>query len=186
MRNHISKFLQKAWDTIKTHAWSLAFKLGYSFTPKPGFPYRPGLWSHAALFFDDEEKIVVYRYGFSSTENIDLDNTDFVVYKYTDILPQEYNIYRNSPILLATIIMKQYEDGMGVHNFFAGNKMRLYTNSSLVAGELRNRLSTFKGTYACNPFLFHYMGMKGTDQNGIPYNFNHSNGNLFITYLPEG
>jgi hypothetical protein len=30
------------------------------------------------------------------------------------------------------------------------------------------------------------MGMKAMDQHGIPYNFTHGNGNLFITYSKEG
>jgi len=180
------KFLKKVWDKVKTYTWALRFKLGYNFNPKPGFPYRSGLWAHAALFFDDVDKIVIYRYAFSVHSEINLDDTDFNVYKYTDILPENYDIYENSPILLATLINKQYEDGLGVHNFLAGNKIRLYTNSSKVAGELRNRLSTFKGPYACNPYFFHYMGMNSHDQHGIPYNFTHMNGNLFITYLPEG
>ncbi|NDB85997.1 MAG: hypothetical protein EB127_25345 [Alphaproteobacteria bacterium] len=182
----MAKFITKAWDKIKTYTWAFMFKLGYNFNPKLGFPYRSGLWAHAAIFFDDVEELVIYRYGFSNTSQIDLDNTDFVVYKYRDILPEKYSVYQNTPILLATLIHKQYEDGLGVHNFLAGNKIRLYTNSSIVAGELRNRLSTFKGPYACNPYFFHYMGMNSHDQHGIAYNFNHTNGNLFITYLPEG
>jgi hypothetical protein len=180
------KFFQKVWDKVKTYTWSLRFKLGYNFNPKLGFPYRSGLWAHAALFFDDVEKIVIYRYGFSTNAEINLDDTDFNVYKYTDILPDKYNIHENATILLASLINKQYQDGLGVHNFLAGNKIRLYTNNSNVAGQLRNRLSTFKGPYACNPFFFHYMGMNSHDQHGIPYNFTHMNGNLFITYLPEG
>jgi hypothetical protein len=180
------KFLQKVWDKVKTYTWALRFKLGYNFKPKPGFPYRSGLWAHAALFFDDVDQIVIYRYAFSTHSEVNLDNTDFNVYKYSDILPPDYNIYENSPILLATLILKQYEEGLGVNNFLAGNKIRLYTNSTLVAGELRNRLSTFVGPYACNPYFFHYMGMNSHDQHGIAYNFTHTNGNLFITYLPEG
>ena len=180
------KFLQKVWDKVKTYTWALRFKLGYNFNPKLGFPYRSGLWAHAALFFDDVDQIVIYRYGFSTGPNINVDDTDFTVYKYTDILPEGYSIYNNAPILLAALIMKQYEDGLGVHNFLAGNKIRLYTNSSTVAGEFRNRLSTFTGPYANNPYWFHYMGMNSNDQHGIPYNFNHQNGNLFITYLPNG
>lgn len=180
------KFLSKVWDKVKTYTWALGFKLGYSFNPKIGFPYRHGLWAHVALFFDDVEQLVIYRYEFTSTPDVNLDSSDFVVYKYTDILPGEYNIYDNATILLATLIMKQYQEGLGVHNLLAGNKIRLYTNSPVVAGELRNRLSTFRGDYAYNPYFFNYMGMKNMDQHGIPYNFTHTNGNLFITYLPEG
>ena len=180
------KFLLKLQDKIKTYAWALAFKLGYSFTPKAGFPYRSGLWAHLALFFDDVEQIVIYRYGFTTSPDIDLDSTDFIVYKYTDILPEGYDIFTNTPILLATLVNKQYEDGLGVHNLLAGNKIRLYTNSPVVAGELRSKLSTFAGPYAYNPYFFNYMGMKNSDQHGIVYNFTHGNGNLFINYLPEG
>jgi hypothetical protein len=182
----MKKYIQKLYDICKTYTWALAFKLGYNFNPKLGFPYRSGLWAHIALFFDDEEQMIVYRYGSTTSENIDLDNADFAVYKYRDILPEDYNIFKNSPILLATLISKQYQEGLGVNNFLTGNKLRLYTNSPVVAGELRNRLSTFTGPYACNPYFFNYMGMRNYDQHGIVYNFAHTNGNLFITYLPEG
>lgn len=181
----MKSFYYKILDKIRTYSWALAFLLGYNFKPKPGFPYRHGLWTHIGLFFDDVEQMVVYRYGSTEGPEIDMDNTDFYVYKYKDILPEGYDIYTKTAFLLASLALKQYTSGLGFNNLMTGTKLRIYTNSPYVAGELRNHLSRFKDPYGYNPYFFQAMGMKPKDQHGIPYNFTHQNGNLFITYTPE-
>lgn len=182
----MKNFYYKVLDKLKTYGWAALFKLGYNFNPKTGFPYKSGLWTHIALFFDDVEQMVVYRYACTEGSDTDLDQSDFYVYKYNEILPEDYDIYNNAVVLLATLANKQYHSGLGFNNLMTGTKLRIYTNSPYVAGQLRNHLSRFEDPYAFNPYFFSFLGMKSKDQHGIPYNFNHSNGNLFITYLPEG
>ena len=182
----MKNFYYKILDKIRTYMWTMAFSFGYGFNPKLGFPYRPGPWTHIGLFFDDVEQMVIYRYESNDSLNVNMDNTDFLVYKYKDLLPEGYDIYTKTTFLLASLALKQYNSGLGFNNLMTGTKLRIYTNSPFVAGELRNHLSRFEDPYGYNPYFFQAMGMKSVDQHGIPYNFNHTNGNLFITYLPEG
>jgi len=182
----MKNFYYKVLDKIRTYMWTIAFSFGYGFNPRLGFPYRHGLWTHIGLFFDDVEQMVVYRYGSTEGPDIDMDKTDFFVYKYKELLPEGYDIYTKTTFLLASLALKQYTSGLGFNSLMTGTKLRIYTNSPYVAGELRNHLSRFKDPYGYNPYFFQAMGMKAMDQHGIPYNFSHNNGNLFITYKKEG
>ena len=103
----MKNFYYKVLDKIRTYMWTMAFSFGYGFNPILGYPYRSGPWTHIGIFFDDVEQMVVYRYGSTDGPDIDMDSTDFLVYKYKDLLPEGYNIYTKVTFLLASLALKR-------------------------------------------------------------------------------